>query len=239
MRSSILAVAALAAACYFGELSEAQAQIYFGNGRISVGIGVGGGYGSRGYGYGNYGSRGYGYGNYGYRDYGYRSYGYPYGGFGYGPGLGGIYGNNMVPGYPYYGTGRPSYSYRSTPSPRRTVIISPRSTPPREGAGLPIKITSPADAGATLAYSLNQYEYVIQPGESQMLTNDREWIITFDRGGDFGTARYTLFPGSYEFALTEKGWEIYHDADVSKLMPKSEGEKTTPKNPLPSTDKTP
>jgi len=165
--------------------------------------------------------------------------GYPgYGGYGYGPGLGGMYGNYMVPGNPYYGNGRPSF-YRggsSYPSyQRRTVTAAPN--PQREGAGLPIKIVSPDDARVTMNYSLNEYDYSIAPGHSQMLFNDRDWIITFDRGDDFGTARYSLSPGTYQFALTKKGWEIYHDADVSKLMPKSEqrsGEKGSPaKNIVP------
>jgi len=210
MRSSILPAAALAAACCFGDLSQAKAQLYFGNGR--VGIGIGGGYG--GYGYGGYGYRGYGYGS---------PFGYPgfYGGPGYGSGF---YGGMQVA--PNYGR---SYGYST---PRRTIVANPMPAPPREGASLPIKIMSPEDAGAPIAYSVNEFEYTIEPGESQTLINDREWVIEFDRGGDFGTARYTLYPGTYEFALAKNGWEVYHDADVGKLMPPAEGGTHT-KNTLP------
>lgn len=205
MRSAILAAATLAAAFHLGDPSEAEAQLYFGNGRVGIGIGVGGMYG--GYGY-----RGYGYGY----PYGYPGYmGYP----GYGSGF---YGGVTVS--PNYGR---TYNYST---PQRTIVANPM--PPREGAGLPIKIMSPEDAGAPIAYSLNEYDYTIQPGESQTLTNDREWVITFDRGGNFGTARYTLYPGIYEFELTKNGWEVYHDSDVSKLMPNAAGGAAT-KNALP------
>jgi hypothetical protein len=212
MRPAILAAATLAAAFNFGDLSEAKAQLYFGNGRVGVGIGIGGMYG--GYGY-----RGYGYGY----PYGYG--GYP--GFGY-PGYGsGFYGGVQVVPRTYN-----NYGYST---PQRTVVANPMPTPPREGAGLPIKIVSPEDAGAPIAYSLNEYDYTIQPGESQTLVNDRQWTITFDRGGNFGTAEYSLSPGTYEFTLTAKGWEVYHDSDMSKLAPKGAGGNV---NPPPSTDKT-
>lgn len=147
------------------------------------------------------------------------------GGFGYGPSLGGSNSQYMVPGYPYYGNGRPSnyVGNWNGSSGRRSnnVMAQPRGarSPVAQpaGDGLPIKIVNPSDAGGAIRYSLNEYDYAIEPGQSQTLVNDRPWTITFDRGGDYGTARYSLSSGTYTFAPTDKGWQVYHDADVSKL----------------------
>ena len=70
---------------------------------------------------------------------------------------------------------------------------------------------------APVSYTINGHEYTIRSGESQWLLNDRDWEIEFDRGGDFGLARYSMSPGIYTFKLTKKGWEIFHDDDLSKL----------------------
>lgn len=167
----------------------------------------------------------------------------PLGGFGYGPSLGGPNSQYMVPGYPYYGNGRPSNSSyyqrgNNYGNSRRSANVVPRAQPPLLPQpvfdGLPIKIFNPADSGTELHYVLNGEEYAMKPGESQMLSNDRNWVLAFDRGGDFGTAEYKLSGGQYWFELTDDhGWEAYHDADVSKLAP-PQPEETPKKNPLPS-----
>jgi hypothetical protein len=33
-------------------------------------------------------------------------------------------------------------------------------------------------------------------------------VIVFDRGGAFGQATYTLQPGTYRFAMTDKGLDL-------------------------------
>lgn len=165
----------------------------------------------------------------------------PLGGFGYGPSLGGWNSQYMVPGYPYYGNGRPSNSsYYSRGNGynnygRRSVSVAPRPQVAAQpvGDGLPIKIFNPADSGTELHYLLNGTEYALRPGESQMLTNDRAWVLKFDRGGDYGSVEYALSGGQYWFELTgDHGWEAYHDADVSKLAP-PKPDASPKKNPLP------
>src|SRR5690606_19347575 len=49
-------------------------------------------------------------------------------------------------------------------------------------------------------------QYTMRPGESQWLETTYE--ITFHRGGQFGTARYSLPPGTYEFVVTDRGWDL-------------------------------
>jgi hypothetical protein len=211
----ILLAAAVVGLSYATCATKANAQFSFGyadkNWGVSVGpsMGYGGGYGGYGRGYGAYPYGAYpnGYGNY--RNYG--NYG------------------------PQYHVHVPTQSYRS----RSSGSYSRRSVAPMQvaqpvGDGLPIKIVCPDDAGTSLKYSLNEYDYEIKPGESQTLVNNRRWVITFDRGGEFGTAQYSMSAGIYTFALTAKGWDVYHDADVSKLTKKSSEKSTAAKNEIPA-----
>ena len=113
--------------------------------------------------------------------------------------------------------------------PRGTTVLSPVDP---VGDGLPSEIGNPADSGTALSYRLDGINVALQPGESRLLTNDRPREITFDRGGKFGTARYSITSGQYRFELTQDhGWELYHDADVSKISPPDAA--GPPKNVLP------
>ena len=76
----------------------------------------------------------------------------------------------------------------------------------------PIRIVNKPLTETTLSYALNDYPYEIKPGEVQSLAEDRTWVIEFDRSGDFGVAQYTLEPGEYSFAMTDHGWELYHQS---------------------------
>jgi hypothetical protein len=208
-RSTTWAAAMVGFLGVIGSATTLPAQISFGN--RSFGITVGPQYGGYGGGYGGYGV-GIG--------------GYPPGYGGFGPGYRGYVGPSYAPAY----SAPPAY-YGGNSQPSRIVVQQP--TKPREGADLPIKIVSPDDAGTPLTYTLNGYEYTIEPGNEQLLKNDRAWVIRFDRGEDFGTAEYSLSPGTYEFELTKRGWEVFHDADLSKLMPQPDGASPTKKNAVP------
>lgn len=164
---------------------------YYGGGyRGGVGIGIGSGY----YGSGYYGSglsigigRPYGYGYRGYGSGGYRPYGAGYGGY---------YGTPQ-----YYST--PTYIQ---PAPVYTVPSAPISTGD-------VTILFPSDGTeAVVDYTLNGNSYSMRTGQSQRFPNDRLWTIEFDRGGDFGTARYSLSPGTFKFKLTDRGWELVRAA---------------------------
>jgi len=80
-----------------------------------------------------------------------------------------------------------------------------------EEAPLLIRISSPASNEMAVNYLLNGTRFTIQPGEKQELPADRQWIIEFDRGGQFGKARYTLQMGVSVFTPTAKGWELYNN----------------------------
>ena len=56
-----------------------------------------------------------------------------------------------------------------------------------------------------------------EPGETTRLTEYADYQIAFDRGENFGTARYTIYEGAYEFTPTEKGWELYRQKSDESL----------------------
>lgn len=113
----------------------------------------------------------------------------------------------------YYYNSTPRYSgQRSTYyAPSSSTYVSPNVLPrpaqPRF-RGKPIEITCPANLEGSVNYALNGYKYTIRSGESQVIQSDRAWTVAFDRGSDFGMAKYSLSPGTYEFSVTEKGWEL-------------------------------
>lgn len=180
--------------------------------QIRFGIGFSSGNGGF-YPYGGYGGYPYGYG------------GYPYGGYGSWW--------NMDPNLYRRPSSSYGYGYSRPQVQTRTVYVQPQ----RVGDGQPIKIFTLPDSGTPLSYAINGTEFTLQPGESQLLVYDRQRTITFDRGGDFGTGEYELSSGQYWFELTDKGWELYHDADVSKLTKQTNasGEVKNALPPAPST----
>ena len=60
---------------------------------------------------------------------------------------------------------------------------------------------------ATVRFVFGRHEVVLEPGFQQALVGEGE--ISFDRGGGKGTVRYTLEPGTYEFTVNEKGWDVF------------------------------
>lgn len=162
-----------------------------GNGRVGISIGTGGyGYGN-GYGYGrNYGGFGIGYGTRYWSPGYFGSSGYVYpGGYRYGNGYYGGYGGNYYDG-DYYDYDQPSYS-----------VVAPY-----QGPGVAIRNRS----GEPLSFMLDDARPMkIETGETQRLMEKGQFVITFNRGGQFGDARYTIHEGLYEFTPTDHGWELY------------------------------
>jgi hypothetical protein len=74
-------------------------------------------------------------------------------------------------------------------------------------AVLPITLLNPTETGWTVSYTLNSGDYSVDPAGSKV-HNDGTQVITFDRGGAFGQATYTLQPGTYRFAMTDKGLDL-------------------------------
>lgn len=199
----------------------------WGGGRsgFSIGVGPGGVYGGYGRG-GYYGGRGY-YGGQGY-------YGGGYNGGGYYPSYG--YSNGYSNGY-YYpsdNSGGVIYSSPTNIAPVVTNNVTPNSPAIRSGSGGDVIIENSTDNAAALNYSLNGNNYTIQPGQTQRIANDRQWIVEFDRGSNQGSARYSLSEGKFKFKSTEQGWELVRTATQTTAVPHS-----TAKPPLPGRNEQP
>ena len=69
-----------------------------------------------------------------------------------------------------------------------------------------VVLHNPASNGGAIAYLLGSQTFTLEPGQTQRL--DRSHVIEFDRGGSFGMARYTIADGSFEFTLTDNGWNL-------------------------------
>ena len=74
-------------------------------------------------------------------------------------------------------------------------------------AVLPITLLNPVATGRTVSYTLNSGDYAVDPARSKV-HNGGTQVIVFDRGGAFGQATYTLQPGTYRFAITDKGMDL-------------------------------
>jgi hypothetical protein len=161
------------------------AQAAFGGG---PGGGKGGGGGGWGGGGGSWGGGGGSWGKSG--------WGGGYGGYyGWGhPGWGGYYGNN-------YGYGQVTSGYW----PQTTANPLPQAQAPAE-------VVNPATTGVTLSFNVNGQAYSLAPGMKQDLTISPGDTVSFDRGGSFGAATYSLNPAIYTFAATNNGWELYQQA---------------------------
>lgn len=69
-------------------------------------------------------------------------------------------------------------------------------------------LTNPRESGGAIQYSLNEYTYTINPGETQSVDLDRDWVIRFDNGLSRNMA-YRMQQGTYEFTVSaQKGWDI-------------------------------
>jgi hypothetical protein len=170
------------------------------------GGGKGGGGGSFG-GSGGWGGRG-GYGGYGGYYGGYRGYGW---GLGY-PGWGGWGG--------YYGSDQVTTGYW----PQTTANPVPQA---------PAEVVNPATSGVTLSFNVNAQTYSLAPGMKQDLTISPGDTVSFDRGGNLGTATYSLNPAIYTFAATNNGWELYQTAltPPGGQQPATAGANAIPGNP--------
>ncbi len=154
----------------------------------------------------------------------------PYG-YGYGNGYGGYgYGNN--PYYYHPPVVRQNYYYYDDDN----YVPHQASTPASPYSGPGVTVRNPAGSKVKLAYVLDDSrEAEIAAGETQKLTEQGSYTISFDRGGKHGTARYTITEGLYEFTMTDHGWELYRQKNVP---PERLAEPKLRANPLPEASKT-
>ena len=89
----------------------------------------------------------------------------------------------------------------------KSSSMKPNALPPYGGPG--VAIVLPAATGGSLTYVLDGATVQeIKAGNRHSVRSKPKFIIEFDRGGNFGTAKYELKEGVYEFIVGEKGWDV-------------------------------
>jgi hypothetical protein len=107
---------------------------------------------------------------------------------------------------PYYD---PIYVY---PAPRVTYV-QPTVVPYQPVVQTPtpaatVQIWNAAGQRLPVAFLANARSVTLSDGQSHTLYGADKQTIEFDRGGGYGTARYELAAGEYEFLLTSRGWDL-------------------------------
>ncbi|HTU27349.1 MAG TPA: hypothetical protein VMF30_18210 [Pirellulales bacterium] len=92
-------------------------------------------------------------------------------------------------------------------------VITANPVPDSQGEEVKsgVLLVNPTGSDANVVYFVNGGRYVMKPGMSQKLPAGANWVVDFDRGGNFGHAAYTLTDGTYYFTPSEHGWNLYHE----------------------------
>ncbi|MBI2827172.1 MAG: hypothetical protein HYX69_21075 [Planctomycetia bacterium] len=69
-------------------------------------------------------------------------------------------------------------------------------------------LVNPHDNGATIRYLINGHAFSMAPGQSHRLPVGKTWRLRFHRGGEFGEFSEALREGSFEFRITDEGWQL-------------------------------
>lgn len=75
-----------------------------------------------------------------------------------------------------------------------------------------VVLLNPEENAQTVSVLLADEELSLEAAQQIQFATPDATIVEFDRGGNFGTARYSLSEGVYEFKLTDQGWELYRKA---------------------------
>jgi hypothetical protein len=76
-----------------------------------------------------------------------------------------------------------------------------------------LQIWNGAGRKIPVAFLVNAQQVELADGQSHSFHGGGTRVVEFDRGGNFGTARYELTGGQYEFIITSRGWDLVPKAD--------------------------
>jgi len=120
-----------------------------------------------------------------------------------------------------------------------TVRVLKPNAMPYTGRG--VKIMMPAELNASVNYLIDgARDGEIRSGEEQLLREKGSYEIRFSRGEtpdgrDLGEAKYSITEGSYRFAVTPKGWDLFREREVDNASLVAPTTNRSPKkNSLPS-----
>ena len=120
------------------------------------------------------------------------------------------------------------------PPPPRVVYVQPRDVEvrtlvPQDATARPaasgplaaatvtqtVQIWNGSDRDIPVAFLVDSQPIELHDGQSHSLHGSGKRIVEFDRGGAFGTARYELSGGQYEFVVTSRGWDLVRKSATS------------------------
>ena len=71
-----------------------------------------------------------------------------------------------------------------------------------------ITVQNGAGKNVAVTFLMDAQDVSLRDGEVRSFNGRASRVVEFDRGGDFGSARYDLTPGDYEFVITDRGWDL-------------------------------
>ncbi len=89
----------------------------------------------------------------------------------------------------------------------RAAHTKENSNPPASGSPA-IALRNPRENKLAVAFVAQGRVYVLEPGAEMEWRIHGKLPIAFDRGGSFGVEKTELKPGSFSFAIGERGWKI-------------------------------
>lgn len=75
-------------------------------------------------------------------------------------------------------------------------------------------LINPTRTGGPVHYLVDDVAYSLEPGQSRRIAGQRQYLVRFHRGGQFGEVSYTLASGNFAFQVSSSGWDISEVAEV-------------------------
>ena len=97
-----------------------------------------------------------------------------------------------------------------------------------------ITVQNAAGKSVAVTFLMDAQDVALRDGEVRSFTGRTSRVVEFDRGNDFGIARYDLGPGDYEFVITANGWDLQRRAAASTAAASTATKPSVRKNALPT-----
>ena len=85
-----------------------------------------------------------------------------------------------------------------------------------------------------VTFLMDSQDVALRDGEVRSFTGRTSRVVEFDRGNDFGIARYDLSAGDYEFVITTSGWDLQRRAASSGAAANTAAKPSVRRNALPT-----
>jgi hypothetical protein len=96
-----------------------------------------------------------------------------------------------------------------------------------------ITVQNASSKNVAVTFLMDAQDISLRDGEVRSFNGRASRVVEFDRGGDFGSARYDLSPGDYEFVITDRGWDLQRRA-ASSAAASTAAKPSVRKNSLPT-----